>query len=87
MSKFFLRLPIMNLNLTLSVLAIALITSMSYASAQSFQNDAAGVDPSLRPTPDMNFSDSPDFESPLGVASPEFPDVNEPMLTPRWDSK
>lgn len=83
MSKFFLRLPIMNLNLTLSVLAIALIiSSVSYASAQSFQNDAAGVDPSLRPTPDMNFSDSPDFESPLGVASPEFPDVNGTYVNP-----
>ena len=73
----------MNLDLALSVLAMALITSVSYASAQSFQNDASGgVDPSLPPTPDMNFSDSPDFESPLGIASPEFPDVNGTYVNP-----
>ncbi len=79
MSEFFLRLPIMNLNLILSVLAVALITTVSYASAQ---NDAAGVDSSVRPMPDMNFSNSPDFESSLGVASPEFPNVNGTYVNP-----
>lgn len=72
----------MNLNLALSILAMALITSVGYTSAQSFQNDAAGVDTSLRPMPDVNFSNSPDFESSLGFASPEFPDVNGTYVNP-----
>jgi hypothetical protein len=73
----------MNFDLALSVLAMALITSVSYASAQSFPNDTAGgADPSLRPIPDMNFSDS-GLESSFGIASPEYPDVNGTYVNPK----
>ena len=72
----------MNFDLALLVLAMALITSVSYASAQSFPNDTAGVDPSPRPMPDMNFSDS-GLESSFGIASPEYPDVNGTYVNPK----
>jgi hypothetical protein len=74
----------MNVNPALSVVIMVLITSVSYASAQSFQNNEdsvpqlRGADPSLGPMPDLNFSNSPESESSLGIASPGFnlPDVN-----------
>ncbi|HEU4822823.1 MAG TPA: hypothetical protein VFS97_05300 [Nitrososphaeraceae archaeon] len=73
------------MNVNLAAVVMVLITSVSYASAQSFQNNGdsvltqlPGADPSLGPMPDLNFSNSPESGSSLGIASPEFnlPDVN-----------
>ena len=86
--KFMMRLHILNYGLAIPTLTVALITLVSYASAQNSQSDIdselsqliAGSNSSL-PT---NLSMSPEFGPTLGMETPEFslPDVNGTYANP-----